>query len=202
MKKTTMLLILVFCLMAIAIKLVFFPSKSSLSSPYSNKQEGKVNIEPSKTLKTYSDPSGFSFNYPDNLSLLNNELKDANTYADLQLTAKGAEGAMHLKISDSKFKSIDEWVKSTGTKETPKEVKLGNLKALEITADDKLLLGSLDSAVLFTVEIPISEKKDFWMSVYSSVLKDFSFAPPSDNTASGGTNSSDPVSFESEEVVE
>ncbi len=205
MKKTVILLSLIVVLIAVAVKLIFFPSKSSLSSPSTNTQEQKINVEPSKTVKAYADPTGFTFSYPDNLSLLPNELKDANTYADIQLTAKGVEGSLHLTISDSKFKSLEEWIKSTDSKEKPQEVQLGNLKAKEIVSTDsssgasKLMLGALDSGVLFNIEIPLGANKVFWMSVYSSVLKDFAFTTPVEATASQG--SSDDISFEGEEVV-
>lgn len=176
--------------------------KNSLSSPSVSKEQAKVEIVPSKTLKSYTDPSGFSFNYPDNLSIESNELDDA-TYADMQLTASKVNGSLALKISDSKYKTLDEWVelnKGT-TKETPKEVKLGSLDAMEIKTSDRLLLASLDHGVLFTIEVPLLEEK-FWMDVYNKVLTDFSFVSP-DVASSGDTSfSADAISFEGEEVVE
>ena len=205
-KKTLLLLFVAGGLITGALVLFFRPQKS-LSTPGTNQANRIVNVEPSKTLKIYTDPSGFSFNYPDNLSLGNNELKDNNTYAQLQLTTKETGGSLSLKISDSKFKSIDEWVKQNTSTQPPKVVNLGNLKGLEIKVGDRLLLGVLDSGILFNIEVPLGETKDYWMKVYSSVIKDFSFAPPAkDNTAlqgsSQGSGSSDDVSFEGEEVVE
>jgi len=156
-------------------------------------------LTPSTTLKTYSDPSGFSFSYSDNLSLLNNDLKDSNSYAELQLTAKGVNGSLILKITDSKLASLDEWAKLNKTDtDTAKEVKLGNLKALEITTKDKLLLGSLDQGILFIIEVPTEKNKDFWMEVYNKLLTDFSFAPPTQADVS----SSNEVTFDGEESVE
>ena len=149
---------------------------------------------PSKTVKPYTDPSGFSFNYPDNLSLTNNEATSSSTYADIQLTGSRLEGSLNLKITDSKFASLAEWLKSNSFS-NPKEVKLGNLKALEVATNQKLVLGALDSGVFFYIEIPMTDKS-FWMEVYNKVLADFSFSPGSVNTATSD------VTFESEEIVE
>lgn len=146
------------------------------------------------SLIEYADPSGFTFSYPDNLSITKGEL-DETTYADLQLFSKDVNGSLSLKISDNKFKTLDEWVKLNT--ETSKEVKLGNLKALEIKTSDRLLLGALDQGIFFTIEMPLIEES-FWMQVYGKVLESFSFAAPD----TGADSSSDAVTFEGEEVVE
>ncbi len=196
-KKIVLILGLAF-IVAVTLGFLLNRPKDQLSSPLStqNKQ-----ILPSKSLKTYTDSSGFSFNYPDNLSLLNNELKDANSYAELQLTANGMAGSLVLKIADSKLATLDEWVKinNSAPSEIPKEVKLGNLKALEIKHNDKLLLGVLDQGILFTIEI--LQGKDFWTEVLNIVTADFSFAPPASETSGVDSGSSD-VTFDGEEVVE
>lgn len=168
-------------------------SKNQLSSPLINQPK---EIIPSETLIEYTDPAGFAFVYPDNLSLKKNEEIDDSTYASLQLSSKDVSGSLNLEISDSKFVSIDDWLKlNQGSK---REVKLGNLKALEVKLTDRLLLGALDQGVLFTIEMPLVEE-DFWMKVYNQILTEFSFAPPSKENV--GT-SSDDVIFEGEEVVE
>ena len=198
MNKKIVLIVVIALIVVGTLVLFFNKPKNPLSSPLSTQTK---EIIPSKTFKTYSDPSGFSFNYPDNLSLLNNELKDANSYAELQLTANGISGSLVLKIADSKLASLDEWVKmKNSSAEAPKEVKLGNLKALEIINNDKLLLGALDQGILFTIEIP--QGKDFWREVLNIVVADFSFAPPAAVGASTVDSSSSDVTFDGEEVVE
>lgn len=198
MKKKTILIIGLISFLILGI-LVLNPlkQKSSVSSQITISEPTAV--QPSKTLKTYSDPSGFSFSYPDNLSLLNNELKDSSSYAELQLTASGIDGSLVLKIADSKLSSINEWLKLNEAVKNSKEAMLGNLKALEVETTNKLLLGALDKGVLFTIEVPMGERRDFWMEVYKKVLADFSFTPQQDTNSSSGGSSD--VSFEGEEVV-
>lgn len=194
--------------MALAIAVWFIlnlnQQKNNLPSPISTQQQAKVEITPSKTTKSYSDPSGFSFNYPDNLSLLNSDSVGPNTYADIKLTANGVNGSLDLKISDTQFPSMTEWLSANNITVTPKEASLGSLKALEVTTKDKLLLAALDQGALFTIEIPKIEDNNFWEDTYKVVLQNFTFAPPStEKTASQGVvTATDEVTFEGEEVVE
>lgn len=158
----------------------------------------------SETLKEYQDPSGFSFTYPDNLSITKEDIEDNNTYADLQLSSKDKNGSLILKIIDSEFTTSDEWLAANkkATVGEPKEVKLGNLKAFEIKTSDRLLLAALDQKILFTIEIPLVEE-GFWMKVYNKILTGFTFELPENTTTSTNTNTTpDDVIFEGEEVVE
>lgn len=193
-KKIVLILGLAVLIVGILVLFLNRP-KTPLSSPLINQSKKAV---PSETLIEYSDPSGFTFSYPDNLSITKKEV-DESTYADLQLFSNEVNGSLSLKISDSKFKSIDDWVKSNTTEETPKEVKLGNLKALELRLKDRLLMAALDQGIEFTIEMPLLEE-DFWMKVYNKVLASFSFVAP--QTSSSDTTSLDDVIFEGEEVVE
>ncbi len=192
MNKKIIILIIILGLIVVAGKLLLFPNsqKASLNSPA--QQAVNVPVTPSETLKTYSDPSGFTFNYPDNLSLAPNELTDA-TYAEVQLSAKGVEGNLILKITDSKFATADEWAKSIKDAQgTSKETKLGSLKALEIKTASGIKLASVDQGVLFIIDV---SQNDFWNKVYSKVLAEFSFAQPAQDSTVD-------ISFEGEEVVE
>lgn len=193
MNKKIILIIAVFIVL---IGLIVIRINSSSNSPVTQSSETK-NIKPSETLKEYSDPSGFTISYPDNLSLTKNDVIDENTYADIQLNSKDVSGSLNLKITDSKFATLDDWLKLN--KGSIKEIKLGSLQGVEIITNDRLLFGALDKGIFFTIEIPLLEK-DFWMVVYDKVLTTFSFAiPESTNSTSA---SSEDVSFEGEEVVE
>lgn len=154
---------------------------------------------PSETLKEYTDPSGFKFSYPDNISVTNSEIEDKSLYASLQLYANGVNGSISIEVSDSKFKTIESWANLNrgAGKEAPKEVKLGELKAVEISLTDRVLLGALDQGILFKVEMPRIEE-EFWSKVYSVIIKNFSFVAPEQ----AATTSSAEVLFEGEEVVE
>ena len=201
-RKIIPLVIIIILLILGAWYLFFRPSSnlaSSTSQSLSTFQTQKK-AQPSETLIDYEDPSGFSFSYPDNLSISKADLDD-NTYADLELSSKEVSGSLSLKITDSKFKTLDEWVKLNreASKEEPREVKLGTLKAIQITTADRIMLGSLDQGIFFSIEMPKIEE-GFWNEVYNKLTSNFSFVSPS--TASSQGTSSDDVSFEGEEVVQ
>ncbi len=180
--------------------LVFRPGGQKSPLPSSSQPAANKPILPSETFINYADPAGFSFSYPDNLSITKQDIGN-NTYADLQLSSKDVSGSLSLKISDSKFKSIDEWLNlnKAAAKEPAQEAKLGNLKAMELKTPDRIFAGALDQGILFTVEMPRIEE-DFWMKVYSKFLNSFSFVTP---TLQGNTGtSSEDVTFEGEEVVD
>jgi len=167
-------------------------------------------IKPSETSIDYTDPSGFSFSYPDNLSISNtasadsDDKKDPNAYADLQLFSKDKNGSLNIKIADTKLKNLDAWLKEEQIPEAvkPEEKQLGNLKAYEVKTSDRLMLAAIDQGVLFTVDMPRVEE-DFWNPVYNKVLANFSFAAPEPaTTQTTAAASGDEVVFEGEEVVE
>ncbi len=198
-RKTILISIIIGLIIAITWFLLFARQKTSLSNPQTFQSDTKVQNEPSQTLIEYADPSGFSFSYPDNLSIIKNDLEDDSSYADLQLSSKEVNGSLNLKISDSKYKSLEEWIKLNKGVTEPKAVKLGTLAAIEIKTSDRLLLGALDQGIFFSIEIPLVEE-DFWRKVYFSILGSFAFVAPEASTTLQDSTSD--VSFEGEEVVE
>lgn len=168
-------------------------------------------VVPSKTYIDYSDPAGFSFSYPDNVSISNrasevDTVADPGAYADLQLFSKDKSGSLNLRIADTKFKTIQDWIKDQGLPEgtVPAEKKLGDLKAYEVKTGDRVMLGALDQGILFTVEVPLVEES-FWNEVYGHVVGNFAFAAPEAATqtaGAGSVSSGEEVVFEGEEVIE
>jgi hypothetical protein len=157
---------------------------------------------PSETLITYEDPAGFSFSYPDNISLSKNETEDTDIYSDLSLYSKDVSGSINLTISDSKLKNVEEWI--TDQQLTPtdpnKEVFLGSLKTTEVTTTDHIYLVGFDQGILFTIRMPRLEE-EFWQPVYFGLRSNFAFlAPASTDTAS--RVAVEDATFEGEEVVE
>ncbi len=200
-KKLVITAFLLALLVIISGWVIFNRRNYSLSSPQTDGQlqlQGIAPVPVSKTVKDYEDPSGFNFSYPDNLSLVKNEAKTDRVYADIKLSLKDIDGSINIYISDSNFKTLDDWVKANKTaSQTTKETKLGSLEAVELAGDNKVLLAALDQGVLFTIEQNL--KNDFWMEIYSKILETFNFTSPAVNASESA--SSDEVVFEGEEVV-
>ncbi len=197
-KKTLILIIIAVGLVVVVGKILLFPnSQKTLLTPLSSLPVKQIKI--SNTSKTYADDSGFSFNYPDNLSLAKNKSSDPLTYADISLSDKDVEGSLDLKIVDTNLTSLDQWVKSNKVaSDSAKLVKLGQLSARLVKVENYTLLAALDQGILFTLKYP---QKDFWQQISQKVAADFSFSPPQQADSPDGSTSSD-VEFESEEVVE
>lgn len=192
-------------IVSIALAALFIISQKNTSLKVSPKQEATMTQFPSATLKQYVNPTGFTFNYPDNLSLLNNDPKDNSTYADIQLSAKQMDGKINIKIKDSKFLSAAQFFKETASgSASPQDVKLGTLPASELKEKDKTRLAAVDQGILFTIEVLPAGKSDYWANVYSAILTSFSFSSQAQNAPATQDveDTSDSVSFEGEETVE
>lgn len=211
-RKTLILVVVAICLVgAVIAYFILNPNKSKLAL---NTPETKKEVVPSKTYIDYSDPAGFSFSYPDNISLANRSAEgeeaaaDPDAYADLQLFSKDKSGSLNLRIADTKLKTIEDWKKENQIPEeiVPSEKKLGSLTAFEFKTKDRVMLASIDQGILFTVDMPVIEEV-FWNEVYEKVVSGFSFEVPEVEVAQAGSSaaaasSGDEVIFEGEEVVE
>lgn len=200
-KKTVLLLYGLLLLITLGLFYFYSQKQNQPTNPLSNLSLEE--IKPSETFIDYQDPSGFSFSYPDNLSISKAEIEDSNVYTDLQLYSKDKSGSITLKIADTKYKSMDEWRKANKISSSSASVakNLGNLKALEVKTPDRLMLGAIDQGVLFTLEMPLIEQ-EFWNKVYEKVLQNFEFISPDAENSQSGSDSLSDITFEGEEVVE
>jgi hypothetical protein len=202
-KKTVLLGLVGFIIIASGIWW-FWPHQkisTGLNNPLSKKE-----ITPSETMIDYQDPSGFSFAYPDNISITNHlteENVDPTAYADLQLYSKDKSGSLSLRITDTTQSTLSAWLKDNNIAENnqPQSTMLGSLPAWQVKTNDHLLLGAIDHGVLFTLEMPLIEQS-FWQPIYDKVVNNFSFIAPETVSASGSTSGGDEILFEGEEVVE
>lgn len=210
MNTKTLGLSIVAVILLLGAVVFFFINNPNSPKPELSQPEARKEVTPSKTYIDYSDPSGFSFSYPDNLSISNRISGEADTtvdpdaYADLQLFSKDKSGSLNLKIASTKYKTIAEWQKGNEIPETIVlvEKKLGELKAYEVKTKDRVMLAALDKGVLFSIDMPLIEE-NFWMEVYNKVITDFTFAAPEPAvTQTAAAPPGEEIFFEGEEVVE
>lgn len=142
---------------------------------------------PSKNLKEYSDDSGFSFSYPQDLTVDNKKGSDSATYTDLTMTSPKIPGQIAFKITDTKIKSLEDW--SGG-----KEITLAGIPAREVKTLDGLSTAALDQEILFTIKVSPEKEEDFWLSAYQTLISSFSFE--------GSSETGGEVIFEGEEILE
>lgn len=209
MRKILIGVLIVLVIGGITGGVIVFLQKQTAVSPLPTEQETKTKNLPSKTLKEYTDPSGFTFSYPDDLSIKTNEAEDDTVYADIQLTATEANGNLRVRIVDTKVKSIKEWLDQIPAginTDLYKDAKLDELPAKEYKDDNGIELLALDQGVLFEVNVSFENNKDFWQKVYDNTTSTFSFAQAesgqSTTTSGSSSGSSSDIIFEGEEVIE
>lgn len=182
----------------------FWPKNTSfLQSPQTKLAE---DITPSKTLISCEDPSGFKFDYPDNLSISIEELSDPSTYSSLQVYSKKTDGSISLTVSDTKLKNTEDWIKENNFSTAKiKDTKIANLEAKEITSSDRVYLIAIDNGVQFVFEMPTINQK-FWTPTFEKIVSNFSFGSTDTQASQASTQTTaqaqEEVFFEGEETVE
>jgi hypothetical protein len=152
-------------------------------------------------LKEYTDPSGFKFNYPDDLKVVANDVSTNNTlYADIVITAAGRKGQLTIKAEDATKTFFDEFLKDKITIET----KLADVDAFQYQEKNKLITTAYDQSVQFTFTADFSEEKSFWFGVNKQILNSFDFIQPEQPTTNNQSpaTSEDEIIFEGEETIE
>lgn len=173
-----------------------------------NPQNSKTNaIEktPSNTLKEYSDESGFTFEFPDNIKIERKE--NDSLYADLILSASDVNGSITFTVSDSKYDQLESWKDNNSEELTGlliNQTKLGNLTGISFNNKDKITLVAIDQGIEFKIVADYKDQKKYWENVYDSIRDSFSFITPSvsQSTNTEPETSSGEVIFEGEEIVE
>ncbi len=202
MKDMRRTLIIVSAAILLIIVIVFF-SKRYLKQPSTtlNKSATPTVTTSNELLsagnKSYQDPSGFSFSYPDSLTVNNQDSTDQNVYSILKLETPSEKSFIQIAVVASSSSSL-----SLSKKPGIVGTKLAGMDAYEESGDQftkTTALDSQDGNILFTVDVHYDGDKTFWPGAYQTILKSFAFTPPPQNTSSTDTNS---VVDEGEEVVQ
>lgn len=177
----------------------FARSKKEVSSPVIPGSPETFPTTVKSKLLTWNDPAGFTFQYSSELSI-NNHPEDQVNYANLEITASGKTGSILIMASDTKLKKIVDWEK-TQTKSSA--ATLGGKEAKEISlSTGETAIGSIDSAILFTIKMTPGNDSVFWQKNYDKIISSFGFwyPTPAQSSSGGGGGSSDII--EEEEIIE
>lgn len=136
----------------------------------------QAGIEKGKTL-TYEDTSGFSFDYPSDLTVQEIELENNTVYSSLELL--GSEpGKLTIRISDTQYPDLKTWQKDLETKQVINEVRPVNwddLTAVEFSYGAPKLrkTAAVDSKVIYELEAPADN--GYWDKIRESILSSLKF---------------------------
>lgn len=159
-------------------------------------------------LSTWKDPTGFTFQYPSDVSI-NPHDEDQENYAHLELTHKNHPGGIALWAKDipSGITDSTDWVKKEIQREdgTTIDTTLGGVAAKKIlrgTPTNRIVTATLIDDMVIVLEGSF-EKDEYWQKTYAMVVDSLSF--PNLKKADESDVSSQADSEESvdeEEVVE
>lgn len=151
-------------------------------------------------LKTYANPSGFSFQYPKSYLLTEKKINDQSIYAWVELADPQKKGGVSIKLESSDLTKIDDWftvTKKNSIDGDTKKVNLADLEGREFTIGNKVTTIALDQGGVL-----ISIATDLSLPVHQQIVSSFIFTqPPQITTNTSGDGSGD-IIFEGEEVVQ
>lgn len=180
------LLILISGLVLLALIGIFYFYVSQKNFQINNIKVEKTSLPLKKmpSTKSYSDESGFTFNYPQDLHVAKVNTPDNAVYSNLKITSS-VPGEINIKVSDTKYSNLKTWEKETpGFFGKGKDVKLGSMEARKYETKDKVSIIAIDGGIIFSVEVNPQKDKEFWSSAYSTIISSFSFYSPQSSTQS------------------
>lgn len=206
-KKKWLVLILVLGVLLIVggVFLIFNPLRddSSLINPLSSNQQEEI------SLKTWDDPAGFKFDYPEEISIDSHE-EDEENYAHLELTHKDHSGRILIWMKDKVEKSLDEWVANQEGNPQVFDSELGGqpAKKMAFALPKKLATAAFDQEVIILAEV--FPEDEWWSETYEQILNSFDLIPLSGEdeaklNAPGawqGSGGNSGIIDEGEEIVE
>ena len=147
----------------------------------------------STQLKTYTNPSGFSFQYPKSLLLTEKKINDPSIYAWVELTHPQKKGVVSIKLESSDLAKIDDWVGAGKMK----KVTLADLEGREFTDGNKTVTLALDQGGVL-----ISITTDLLLPAHQQIVSSFIFSQPPQTTIDTSGDGGGDIIFEGEEVIQ
>ena len=140
----------------------------------------------------YEDTAGFSFDYPSDFVVTDKSLEDDSYYSYLDI--KNEKGSIFLIVSDTKYKTLDDWKKANTTATIVGATTLGGVKANQYNLAGNLVTVAIEEGILYELR---SVSQDAKIDAgHTTILDSFKFAN-ANNTAAG-----DGTIYEEEEVIE
>lgn len=213
-KKIVIILIIVAFILA-GISIYFFVSSSNpqtkeeTASPISENEAVQEEAEqpPSTSLKEYTHEAGFTFSYPESLTIQEKQVQDETVYADIAISSGESTGEIAIKAEDSKIKTAKEWItakKIAPTPETIKKVTIAELSGEQfVTATQTITLVS-DQSVLFSFILTNADTSTFLKDAYDRIIETFAFVKKetTEQTTSQPTTDEGDVISEEEEIIQ
>lgn len=149
-------------------------------------------------IKTYADPSGFSFEYPD--TVIVSPQQNVRYYALIEITAKNKTGDIIIRIFDDTDKAVvGRPIDPIGPSPTP-NTQLGGLPAYQKEENGKITTIALDKDVIFSIIVNPQNNSEFWEKINNAIISSFAFIQTEQPTQSPQQNSSESSGGTSDET--
>lgn len=180
---------------------VFFVIQKKKSTPISPIQTPGI-LKETENLLIYKDEAGFSFDYPEGLTIEDVTGDDETLYSSLEVS-KGFSGEkMIIKVSDTAFSSTGAWLKSkeaSGAGST-REITLAGMKGVQIqfTNPRRLVTIVIDEGIMYFLESSLDEV-GYWNKIHNNIISSFTLTETQAPAAQAGEEE---IIYEGEEVIE
>jgi len=202
-KKVLVILVIIMALVLGGGVFLYFRSKPAVELPGSElinpdfTKEEQSQPETKEKLKEYVDEAGFSFSYPETLSIKEVANQDSQTYSALEVfLAKNPTEKLTIKVTDTANKDINEWVtKNRQTDWQVNEAVLAQMNGKLVKSGSKIILAAIKQEILFIIEAP-NDSSGYWLKQINTIAQNFSLNLPTPKSSGQSTQS------DIEEIIE
>ncbi len=198
---------------AVAKGLLNKPKKQTVIEPILNPVNESPTPTPTpKQMTTYTDPAGFSFDYPSTVTFTPKKMSDKTFYADIEITSDSHEGNIQITVKDITLSNVKNWMTKEGYKplsDDIKEIPFAGLTATQFTDNGKIITAVIDQKVLFTIIVDLQKDDTFWKNINNTIISSFAFSvdegkstTPNQSSSPSTPSASDEIDEGVEEIVE
>ncbi len=181
---------------------LWWTKKNTSPKPVSQNQAVTTTPTPAPPFLTWNDPNGFSFQYPEGLTI-NKHDEDKENYAHIEFTHPDHPGKIIVWGKDvpTNVTDVASWVKSDtrflGASTLDTEMGGQPAKKVMVTGSPQILVvGAVYDRIIWSVEGTL-EEPEYWTAIFTSITNSFIFA-----TAKSDVTTPDNAPVDEEEVVE
>lgn len=193
---------------ATATAIYYLFNNSYQATPVSSFTKKQVSLSvtpsPNPKIKEFVDPSGFKFNYPEDLVVKTKESTGNNIYSSLQILSENNKGEIIIRVESSNLKDLAAWLKTEKKLQEIKKIKLAELEAVQFKQDNLTRIVAHDTGATFTITIDAVDSEQFWSNTADIIVKSFAFVSPQNQNSAPVQNGegAEDVILEGEEIVE
>lgn len=153
---------------------------------------------------TWTDPAGFTFQYPKALAVDKHE-EDQDNYAHVELTSKDHPGGIIVWAKDTTATDVNAWVKTekqfAGATVSDATMSGKTAKTIVLADASKTIAGTIDEDILFMVET-VPTDTPYWSRIHDMIVQSFTLTVPQPETGTSADTSAAEEVVDEEEILE